>query len=375
MMTQSTTSSSLSKLNDEVLALTKTYQTSKSSEDLRSLISKTLELTVFIHRYEYNHNNRVLKDFDQDVSLEYLGMALSDRNIVDPHYKIKGIIAKRFSQHNKSTSYNTPGVDNRVDTSTLFAIDNKLLVNDIVSSELEQLPSRICALILFYTANIHLLKNFIAHYPSSLEKYAVVIKVYSIRKKIMNESDRDFDITFSKNKISNLLLLSGLFNENPQMFVLLTLLGDFKKFLTFISLFENSAIKVPKIADINTIFSKSSAVSNSFGEDDLSVRDKKTLLSLVTDVKLEDVTPDTKMNKFLDEYLAELIANSVNNWSKIEEKQFKHLDFSNPRKVKEAYTIANEELTNQLRLLKEVTTTLGTIKELNTTISSIKNQQ
>ena len=374
-MTISTTSSNLIKLNDIVAECTAAYRVSKSSADMKNLIEKTLQLTVLLRKFEFNHNTRVLEDFDEDICLEYLGMILSDRNIPDPRHKLRGIISKRIYQHNKSATYNIDGIDFFGDNSSVNYVDNRLFISDIVQAEMEGLSSSICALILYYLTNFRLLKNFITFYPTCLNKFIVVMKVYDIRKKIMNETERSFDITFSKNRVANLLMLSGLFNESPEMFVLLTLFGDFKKFLTFVSLFENKEIKVPKIADINNIFSKSSVISENFSNDSLSIQDRENLLSLVTNVNLENVTPDTKFNKFLDEYIPELVVSSIDNYNKVQEKQLKHIDFTNIRKVKEAYSIMTEEMEAASRLLRELTTTVGTIKEINAAIEQIKTQK
>ncbi|QIG71695.1 hypothetical protein EVB94_224 [Rhizobium phage RHph_TM40] len=374
-MTETSVKSLIDVMSDKVLELVVIYRQTKSSTDLKNLLDTTILLVKSVRIIILNLRNVSNEDFDQDVCLDFISMILTGRDIQNPTYKIKSIIEFRIRNNSRTYRLDDGDMDVLEDMESSDYVDNRLLIDEIIRRETEGLPDRVVVQILYYVSNPAYIKNYIKMAPECPEKYVIVLKTYYIRRKIMDDKSKELNITVSKDRVANLLLMSGLYNTSPPAFVLLSLMKDFKNLLQFLVLFEGQSIKIPTIEQINHIFSDSSHVSTAFENDTLTINNKEMLASLVTDTDLSQIDADTKLNRFIDEYLSELINVATKNYDVIQTRLLKNIDYTDTKRVSEAYKIINQEMTAQIKLMGEIVSTLSTIKDIRSAIEMIKSNK
>jgi hypothetical protein len=349
-----------------------TYLTTKSMHDMKVLVSSTIEL-VRVSRIRYTTNKwQESIEFDTDVALDFLTSILEGRKAENIQYRIKYLVQNRVGKTRKIFTFDSSEIDLTSEYENSQYIDNSLLIEEIIVDSTKNLPDDIITQIFYYIINPSKIKQYALTTTDSIKKYFILLKVDQIRRRLMTEKSRTLDLIIPKDKLNSVLLMSGLFNTNPAIFVLLSLMKDFRSLLQFLVLFEGQTITLPTISSINKLLEDSSSVSSDINNENLTVSSKELLFDLVANINTD--TKEVTLNKYLDKYISTLMNNSADIHQKMSEKVIEKIDHSNLNKVNETYNILNKELVLHNRLLQEIIITMSTISEIHSAIDKIKTR-
>lgn len=357
----------------EVLVKTEIYKVDKSHEKLDSLMTSLSPLVTSVRKYVCKYYKDHYAQFDHDITLEYIYTAISKRTVSDPINTIRHIAYRYVDRFSRLRA---DGVveDDMVDTYEPKAyINDRLLISDIIKQECQDLDQQSKSLVYFYLMNYHLIRRFTNFYRDKSTMYIVTLKVYQIRRRIMKNkgTNRELDIITNKDRVSNLLMLSGLFNHHPSMFVLLALFKDPNQLTQFLTLFGGSEIKVPTIEDVNRVLRHSGEVATNFSKGSMTVKSREALASLVTNLPIKEINSQTEINLLLSEFIKSFIESSLKNYDMLHEKYIKSIDMKDADAVAKAYKIISTEMNQTIKLCNEIVSTLNTVSEMSDTVDHL----
>ena len=349
----------------------------KNKDSLEHFMSYSKVLVAIIRAYKDFKDAPT--DFDIDISTELLILFLSGLipNKDNFKLKIKVLIDRRRTTDKQfKLSSDIEELASWTDDQIFSGVEirNSLEIREVLNSNLKDCSTYQRVQILYYLRNPLEIKLLVNNGPEVVDKYIIFLKFVSIRKIIIkNSSTSNFiDITIPKTRTTNALMMSGLYKESPQLFVLLTMLGDFRKFLEFISLFEGSTVKIPSLAKIAKIFEESTNLSKKFDRGELNADDKNRLAMMCLEIPKDDFSSNPSLNPFLEDYLKSIVTKTMEKYdiylSKIINTASNSTD---PIAQMRVLNLLTSEIKSQSGLLREIMTTSGTINNVNKAIETI----
>lgn len=371
-MTKTFQQHSIDELSKIILDLISLYSTNKSKEVLHNLIKSVILIVPKIRTTVLRLTNKPYEEFDDDISLDFIQFVISNRDIGDPVFKIRSLINYRLDKAKRVKNKQSLNLLNTNEEKNFYnyTFKDRFKLEDTINKTLYGLSDSLKISIIYYVKYPELLLKYTSS-TNDINKYIIVCKTFEILRTLM-KNESTINISFSSNRIADLLRLSGIYNLSPACFVLLNLLGDFRKFIQFIMLFENTSIHIPKLSDLSDVISTSNEISDKFNDGNLSIKDRENLSTLVTNVKLEDIDTNTELSPFINEFIAKIVETSNKSYEKLHDKLIKNLDYSNPDKIRKIYEILNKEHKSSIRLFAEIVSSLATVEDIRKIIKEIR---
>jgi hypothetical protein len=237
-------------------------------------------------------------DFDKETSLTLISRFIIGRNVTPSKDSMYKIITQKNSKFRPVVSHLS---DVSLPIYNDFKIDSVLLLDDSINECISDLPQSLKILLLYFLFNPGNVRVYISKEPNSITKILVLVRLFKLRRLIMDNESNLEKVSFPTNNISKVYILSALYKFDPSLLVMILLMEDLTKFFQFISLFENKSINVPKISDVYSLFEECKLLMSNFEDDSLSIRDRESLALLSTDCNnISDLSADSKLNPYLE---------------------------------------------------------------------------
>lgn len=256
------------------------------------------------------------------------------------------------------------------------SIDKSIILKEIISDELDNLPSHIKAGVLFvlnhdpdYTAILKIYRD--------VEVFVIYKVVFKIISNVSNTSlFSKLNMTKLNSQVAHMLFLSGIFKYDPKMLILFTLLKDITGLFQLCELYGGKTISIPTVDELTNIMNVSNDIATKVDKDvPLSVKDKELFTYLATDMTLNTDIDEINVTKVIDIYLNNIITTASTNYDQYTKNLLSKFDISNPEDLRKMYSVINVEFEKQVRFIKELNESIGSIRDVRELVSILKNQE